>query len=218
MSNDFNGKVYVLRHGQTDCNRSGLWYCPEESHINDDGRKQAEGIKDVILKINPEKVYCSPFQRCIDTAEAVIGNGSKPGLIIEDCLGERNFKGVEGLDSEGIMKKFGVSMNFSPVTPNIDFIPNIESSSSFHRRIGNCIDQILNDSRDSKKILIVTHGGVMWSIIYQKLNVVPKPRTFLNCALLGLDVEKGRYSPFLSMNMREDWYSDINPSWSSLQL
>lgn len=218
MGNDFTGKIYILRHGQTDCNKAGLWYCPEDSHINEDGRKQAEAIKDVIFKIDPERVYCSPFQRCIDTAEMVTGKDSRYPIIIDECLGERNFRGIEGLDSEGIMRNFGVSTNFSPVTPNIDFIPGVESSSTFHKRIEKCMDNILNNSKDNEKILLVTHGGVMWSIIHQKLNLVPKPRTFLNCALLGLEVKHGIFSPFLSINMREDWYSDINPSWSSLQL
>ncbi len=218
MEFDFKGRIYILRHGQTECNRNGLWYCPPESHINDEGVRQAEEVRSVIEKISPEKIYCSPYQRCVDTSKVIMENYSDADFKIHQCLGERNFKGVEGLDSNGIMDRFNISMDHSPITRNIDHVPGIEASSSFHQRVNACFGQIMSDSRECKNLLIVSHGGVMWSLVYQKLLLTPKPRTFLNCALLGVDFRNGTFEPFFSMNMRTDWYSDINPSWSSLQL
>ncbi|MHB1439158.1 MAG: histidine phosphatase family protein [Cuniculiplasma sp.] len=217
MSHSNNLEIFLLRHGETQCNKLGLWYCPEESHINEEGIKQAEKIREMINVIRPDMVFSSPFQRCMDTAKIVLKDLPAIKPTIKECLGERGFRGVEGLNTEGINSMFGVTMD-SPITDHIDFVQDVENSRRFHNRIEECMNSLILESSGSKRILIVTHGGVLWSIVSRNFQMKPKPRTFLNCALLGLRFSENSFYPFYSCNMREGWFSEINPSWSGSQL
>jgi broad specificity phosphatase PhoE len=206
MSQNYKRRIYFLRHGQTDCNKNGLWYCPEKTHINETGMAQAQGIADIITSINPDKVYCSPFQRCMDTANIVLKNLPNHGFTVRQCLMERNFEGIEGLTEKDVMDEYGVWMEQSPITGRMDSIPRIEKSVSFNIRVRSCIDQIIGETGDCENILIVTHGGVIYSFVYQKLNIDPRPDPFYNCALLGLEIERNSFRPILSINIRKGWY------------
>ena len=218
MTQNFRGKIYLLRHGQTDCNKNGLWYCPEKSHINETGKREALNMVETISTINPQKVYCSPFQRCIDTAGIVMKELRGSEFLIKDCLRERNFQGIDGLTEYDVLKKYKVTMEKSPITGEIDSIPNIEGSLSFNRRILKCIDNLISEIEGDKNILLITHGGVIYSVVYQKLNLDPKPDPFFNCALLGLEIENNTYKPILSVNIRENWYPGVDFSSTSLQI
>ncbi len=211
------GNIFILRHGQTTPNSLGHWYNDDEEPLNETGISQAREISRVIGKINPEIFYVSPLKRCIQTSEFVLEKVNPGNYVILPELAERNLKPLEGLDSNGIMKKYGIEMD-NPITGRIDNLPEVETSEQFKARVRRAFDLIFEESR-GKKVLVVTHGGVMWAFLQIYLNMDRiKSKTFQNCALLGLKRDGKNFTPTLSVNMRDDWFSDFNPSWKGCQL
>jgi broad specificity phosphatase PhoE len=210
-------ELFFLRHGETVCNSQGYWYCEGTKSINKNGQRQAEEIKSIIERVNPDRIFCSPMERCIVTAKIVNGDNNHRKIVVIDDLRERNLEGLKNMTTDKIHEKYGLIMD-SPTTSKVDNIDNVEKSYTFHLRVKNCMDDIVQKKGDSEIILIVTHGGVLWSLAQQYLKITPKYKTFLNCALLGADYKDGMLLPKFSKNMRDGWYSEINPAWTSLQL
>lgn len=211
------GNLFILRHGETVANSKGYWYNHEDADINENGIEQAERISEKIKVLNPEIVISSPLKRCVQTAEIVLDKINPKQFTLNAHLVERNLKSLEGLDTEGIKDKFGIEMDF-PTSSKIDHLPDVEPSNLFYERVKMAFDEILEEHK-GKRTLVVTHGGVMWAFvdIYMGMKTI-KPRTFKNCALLGLSRNGEKFVPTISINMREDWYSHINPSWKGLPL
>ncbi len=211
------GSIFILRHGQTTPNSLGYWYNDDEEPLNETGISQAREISGVIEKIQPEIFYVSPLRRCIQTSELVLERVNPRDYVVMPELAERNLKPLKGLDSKGIMEKYGIEMD-NPITGRIDHLPEAETSEQFRARVKRVFDFILEESQ-GKRVLVVTHGGVMWAFlqIYLHMDRI-KSKTFQNCALLGMKRDGENFTPTISVNMREDWFSDFNPSWKGFQL
>ncbi|MGP6220794.1 histidine phosphatase family protein [Caldiplasma sukawensis] len=206
--------ISFLRHGETDYNQMGMWYTPFEAVLNQNGRKQAKDISEYVWKFNPEVIYTSPANRCIETMNIVIENHDNITVIINDNFMERDLEGLGSLTSAEIYEKYGIELK-DPINSQIDIIENVENSLLFLKRVEDGVREVLSDDR---RKLVVTHGGVMWAFatIFMKMN--PKVKTFRNCAFFGAKEINGIFYPTFSYNMREDWYSDVNPSWKGWQL
>ncbi|MGP6207889.1 histidine phosphatase family protein [Cuniculiplasma sp. SKW3] len=211
------GNLFILRHGETTANSKGYWYNHEDADINETGIEQAVKISEKIKVLNPEVIISSPLKRCVHTAEIVLDRTNPKQFTLNTHLVERNLKSLEGLDTEGIKKKFGIEMDF-PTSGKIDHLPDVEPSNLFYERVKRAFDEIIEENK-GKRTLVVTHGGVMWAFadIYLGMKTI-KTKTFKNCALLGLSMNGEKFVPTISINMREDWYSHINPSWKGLPL
>ena len=211
------GNLFILRHGQTTPNAKGYWYNDDEEDINSTGIEQARSVAEKIRIIDPEVVFSSPLRRCVHTAELVLDHANPSAFILNPGLSERYLKALEGLDSAGIREKYDVEMDF-PTSTRIDHLPDIERSDIFRNRVNTAFEEIMREG-SGKRILVITHGGVMWAFldIYLGMHTI-KPKTFNNCALLGVNSLHGNFVPTLSVNMREDWYSHVNPSWRGLPL
>lgn len=210
-------QLYILRHGETECNKLGQWYCPITSPINETGIFQAKDIGRKLDKIKFDKIYLSPAKRCIQTAEYALGNSLDHRSTIENDLVERDLKGLRNLNTVEILEKYNIDLD-KPTTSKIDHLGDIENSGKFHSRIRSTVERIISNGKKDENILLVTHGGVLFSFSEQFLNLEPKRSTFENCAFLGLNIDENGFSPFLSINVRQDWYQEVNPSWSSLRL
>ena len=80
-------KIYVLRHGQTDCNKNNKYNCRLDEDINEIGIKQAELAKEKVKKLNIDLIICSPMIRTKHTCQII--NSNNIPVIYDDRLMER---------------------------------------------------------------------------------------------------------------------------------
>ena len=83
FSRDLSGKFLFMRHGQTYYNQTvdlSRRINPElsDSHLTEEGEKQAKLNQNIINKLNLERVYVSPYYRALQTVSLAIEN--HPGL------------------------------------------------------------------------------------------------------------------------------------------
>ena len=79
FSRDLSGKFLFMRHGQTFYNQTSdlsRRTNPElsDSHLTEEGEKQAKMNQDIINKINLEKVFVSPYYRALQTVSLAVEN------------------------------------------------------------------------------------------------------------------------------------------------
>ena len=93
-------KLYLIRHGETDWNKTRRLQGQVDIPLNDFGRKLARETAPALQTVPFEVVYTSPLLRAKETAELVIGDRKIP--MIEDTrIMEMGFGEYEGLICKG---------------------------------------------------------------------------------------------------------------------
>lgn len=145
--------IDLIRHGEDEQNRLGGW---SENHLTAQGIKQINSLSNM-LDDEYDLIISSDLVRAKETSEIISSVLSKK-IIFDDKLREIN---------NGDLKNLGFD-DFTKLYPNLYFsslrmdecYPNGESPLEFYNRIKEALIDIVKKYKE-KKILIVTHGGVI---------------------------------------------------------
>ena len=93
----YHPEIYLVRHGETEWNRSRRYQGQLDSRLTENGIRQAAYVGNLISKIIPNlediPFYCSPLGRCRETAARICNAAAldPKKLIYEDyrteCMG-----------------------------------------------------------------------------------------------------------------------------------
>lgn len=162
-------KIYVLRHGRTDCNSAAVYNGLTDESLNETGILQAEKASDSVELDDIDLIICSPLRRAVQTAEIV----NKKGLpmTIDERLIERDFNELTGVRLDCV-DRFEL-WNYYSEKYNAESLPHLVG------RVGSLIEECKVKYPD-KKILFVTHNGVARAA-YVYINGVPGDGDIRNC-------------------------------------
>ena len=181
---------FLMRHGETNSNKTGIWQCSIDEPLNLAGVNQSLDMSWTIRSIKPDIVISSDLRRAIETATIALGNGHT--IILNENLRERRCGEIEGLNSSQIEEKFGFRMD-SILSSELDKVPGAEKLVDFEQRISGAIEDIISEYPD-KRLLVVTHGGVIRMFYSKFVGQLPNRPVFKNCSILGLRAEAGRWT------------------------
>jgi len=88
--------IYIVRHGETDWNREGIYQGHTDTPLNEDGRKTAERLGHTLSKIKISCIYSSDLLRARETAEIINRFLNVPVCYTQD-LRELNFGDWTGI-------------------------------------------------------------------------------------------------------------------------
>lgn len=167
------GKIYLIRHGETDANINFRFQGHTNNSLNSKGLQQAKELGHYYENIALDAVYSSSMLRAQQTAEPLAAlNGIQTQTF--DELKEICFGKWEGLAFDEIKAKWSEEFDRFFQEPAKCRVPGGESFEDVAERVRSVCSKIVEDSGD-KNIAIVSHGGVI--------------RIQL-CLLLGLDINK----------------------------
>ena len=149
-------RLYFVRHGQTANNRAKRLQGRSDSPLNEEGVRQAELVREFFAAhgIKVTKVYSSPLQRAVQTAE-IISSG-QAGIVCENRLLEMDYGPYEGcsLDSPPVeIIRFFQDFVHNPAPEGM------ESLSGVKQRLGSFLQDIRTESDET--ILVSTHAIAM---------------------------------------------------------
>ena len=162
------GKIFIVRHGQTDGNSARKYFGITDIELNEEGLIQAGLISKRLERENICRIYGSNLKRAFKTAE-IIAKPHKINVESKKDLMEINFGDWEGLSFQEIQKSY--PHEFSKWQNNImDFtIPHGESVLELKKRVETAFSEILNSARENN-VAIVTHGGPIRVILSRILS------------------------------------------------
>jgi len=162
------GKIFIVRHGQTDGNSARKYFGITDIELNEEGIIQAGLISKRLEKENLFRIYSSNLKRAFKTAE-IIAKPHRISVEPKEDLREINFGDWEGLSFQEIQKSY--PHEFSKWQNNImDFTtPHGESVLELKKRIETAFSEILNSARENN-VAIVTHGGPIRVILSRMLS------------------------------------------------
>jgi probable phosphoglycerate mutase len=146
--------LYLVRHGETDWNAERRIQGSTDIPLNATGRSQAETTGRLLSRREWDGIYSSPLSRAYETAN-IIASGiglDKPTTI--DAIVERNYGEAEGLNWRQIDTQF----------PGDTPVPGRETHAEVANRVIPALTALAS-SRPGTALIVVTHGGVIRSVL-----------------------------------------------------
>lgn len=156
----------LIRHGEPDYSlinqKNFKGHGCDLAFLTREGEKQAEMIANNELLKNAELLISSPYTRCMQTAAIIsnkIGLPIKGELDLHEWLPDLSFNYQTSSFAKNNYKKAINDYLNNQITSN-----EYESIQSVKKRVLNVFKKYL----EYEKVIIVTHGGVMYSLTEKK--------------------------------------------------
>lgn len=186
-------RIFLIRHG-----RQNSPLCNVNVPLSEEGRRQAELLGERLKNEHVDAVWSSDLIRAVETADIINEVLNVPREIREE-LREISFGDMEGLSDEIIADRFEDFLRGRAKMERDMSYPGGESAADVVARAVPVIEEI--SSRDYDTVAVVTHGGVIRSLMAHYLGMdlarVPLLAGHLeNCGITELWVRKsdGRVS------------------------
>ena len=152
-------RLILVRHGETEWNRTERYQGHTDIELSTIGLWQAERLRDHLDGQRIDAVYSSDLKRAWRTAQIIT---SKRDLAVIPCkeLREIDFGKLEGMTRDEIQRHYP---NWGDMSPDVS-PPGGESLNQFISRIKLFASQLVEPTVD-KTILVVAHGGSLQVLI-----------------------------------------------------
>lgn len=173
-------RIYLIRHGETEYNRTGLIQGYGEVPLNDAGISQVTCLARRLEKMPMDRIYSSDLRRTAMTATIIASFTGKP-LVFEPAFRERNPGELADKTHEEGMAFF-TDLEYEP--------PGGESVPVFVERVRKAFDALVEREGDNDTpIAVVSHGMVCGAFLgvclgwpREKLAGTPWPNACLTIA------------------------------------
>lgn len=147
--------IYVIRHGQTNCNKLHKYNCRYNEDLNTEGINQASQVKNQLKNLDIDLIICSPLKRARHTADII--NVNKLPIIYDYDLIEREGGKLTNTYIDSYFEKEYYNFYSNNIVEGLEPLPILFD------RVHSFLDKI-KTKYPSKNILLVTHGSVVRAI------------------------------------------------------
>lgn len=139
-------KLYFVRHGLSELNKSGHFAGSTDTLLSDEGRAQARNAGKHAKQLKIDLIVSSPLSRALETANIIadVINYPKGRILTSSLFVERSWGDFEG-------KPFRLIKD-----EEFDSIPNSEKASDLIIRAEKALRFL--EKQDAENILVVSHG------------------------------------------------------------
>jgi phosphoserine phosphatase len=155
-------RLLLVRHGETEWNKSGRYQGRTDIDLNAVGIQQAEALRQRLGKEKINVIYSSDLKRAVHTAE-IIALEHNAELVTGKELREIDFGEFDGLTFAEIKQRYPTS-NWWAAKDAEEKLPNGESVSQLTARVSQFISG-LRIHTDEETVLVVAHGGALRSLL-----------------------------------------------------
>lgn len=158
-----DGRLYLVRHGQTTLNAQDRLRGLADPPLDDVGMDQARAVADALAPRGVVAVYASPLVRAIATAR-VIGERLDVPAASDARLNDRDYGPWTGHVRSEVVARFG----------SVDDAPGVEPVEAVLARARPALDA-LRDAHPDGAVAVVTHDAVIRPLLQDVDRDVPDP-------------------------------------------
>ena len=152
--------ICIVRHGETDWNKSGILQGWLDVPINAHGRVQAAEMAQTFANLGFEAVWCSTLVRASETAEMLAAALQLAPPRMHEGLKERNFGAIQGIPKNELAELNPTQLEqILRRNPAAQFVGG-ETMDEFADRVLEAIAEI-GAVHPRQKVLVITHGWVL---------------------------------------------------------
>lgn len=149
-------KIYLVRHGETESNRQGIFRGRLDIPLSEKGRAQALDLRTYFEKIAIDEVYSGPLQRAVETAQTAFP-GHTP--LIEPQLDNLDLGEWGGKSKALIKENFPGKWEAWTKRPESIRFPGGEELADVFRRVGEFWETVI--ASDAQSVAAVSHRSVV---------------------------------------------------------
>jgi alpha-ribazole phosphatase len=166
-------KLFLIRHGQTLWNLEGRYQGDRDIELTEEGIRQASLTAGYLSDVDFSNIYSSPLKRAVDTANIIneMNKGKNLKIIIRDNLKEMHFGKWEGMKFEKLGKVYHKEFHKWLSDPYNYCPTGGESFKQVKERSIKEINNIVKENEKGGNVAVVTHGGVILSILVYWLQI-----------------------------------------------
>lgn len=155
-------KLYLIRHGETEDNKTGVLMGSTDTPLNDHGRLQAVNLRERINALEVDAIYTSPLQRAVETATLVFGD--RQPIIADSSLQEFHFGEWEGMHFAEISRQYPEVWRLWLTDWEQTHIPGGEAFAAFKQRVIGATEELVR-LHQGRRVAVVSHGGCIRSLL-----------------------------------------------------
>jgi probable phosphoglycerate mutase len=185
------GKLYVVRHGETDFNVQGRYAGSTDVELNDNGIQQAMMIAESLRELPLDVIIASTLKRAHKTAILIQDQLKKPLVLCEEFV-ERAVGVYEGLTRGEMRERYPEMWNQNVLGQYDCTLHQGESMRQVRERVRKGLLNIKERYAD-RNVVLVTHGYVSREIYAQFNNVAAEEfgkYSLGNCQVAEYDIDK----------------------------
>lgn len=164
-------EVFLVRHGETDINKTGRASgAGLDAPLNDKGIQQACILRDSIDLSGFAKVYASPMKRAFKTAEIV--NNSRQELVTDARLKEIDYGDWDGVSKAKLQREHPNVFDENGYFANnySDYCTG-ESYAHLEQRAASFWQDLIKNSAADQKVMVACHGTILRAIVKNVLHI-----------------------------------------------
>lgn len=148
--------LILIRHGETDWNRTGRCQGVSDIVLNQNGRKQVRELANSLRNEKISAIYSSDLKRAYETARQIASHHRLPVKVDAD-LREMNQGEFEGLEFEEIKERYAHILKKWREDPEKLVLPKGESLSQVQERVWEYFEKVLK-KHEGETIVMVSHN------------------------------------------------------------
>jgi broad specificity phosphatase PhoE len=165
-----NTRIYLIRHGETEFNRMGVFRGRLDVDLNEVGLKQARETGDALRGEGIDFILASPLRRATVTAET-ISRALGVGWEVDEAFNNINLGRWQGVPKKKVMEEYPEEWKRWTTEPEHLVVPGGESVEDVKRRASAGLLDILSSRQGG--FAIVTHRSVIKVLAAFMLDVPP---------------------------------------------
>ena len=182
-------EIIIIRHGETEWNKTGRFQGHSDVPLSAEGRAQAAALGKNLVVDHVDTIYASDLTRAMETA-APLAQRFGLEVISDPLLRELNFGSWEGRNFNDVNAENPDAMKTFYNDPERVNIPDSEPFPEFQRRVAGRVHEIVAQER-GKRIVIVSHGASI-RILFADILSMPI-RSIWHVSQLNTAVNKIRF-------------------------
>ena len=187
--------IIFLRHGQAENNTKKILAGRSPGvNLTETGIKQAEQAGLMLKSMNISKIYSSPIDRALQTAE-IVSKQCDQEVILYDRLIELDMGKFTKMPYDEIFSKHGnVFLKFYQGSEEVRE-NDVETFAQVQKRVFEMVDFVLSQNKN-ENIVLVTHMDPIKAMIGKVLNLKPETLFELIIANASLNIFKNNGKKF----------------------
>lgn len=165
--------LILVRHGQSEWNKKGLWTGWTDIPLSQEGKEEAEKAAEAIRNFPIDVSFTSELERAQQTQAIILENLNLHIPTIHNrALNERNYGDFTGKNKWEIQKHVGED-EFLKIRRSYDYpIPNGESLKDVYQRTVPYYEaNILPKLKNGKNVLVSAHGNSLRALVKYLENI-----------------------------------------------
>lgn len=152
-------RITLIRHAETDANAAGVWQGHGNADLSALGRRQAAALGAVFADSEVSRFISSDLQRTLETAHLA---GFDP--TADAGWREMDIGAWEGMTRDQVHERYPDAVLAMASGEDIQ-LGGGETGTAFSARVWHAFEGLVEQMHDGERAVVMTHGGVVHSIV-----------------------------------------------------